>query len=139
LAAPETTGTAPLSLHAYETKVAPQAGATPPASIVALPVVKPGGIFTAAIGLRAAFTALKAFSMPAPQVVVVQAHSRLELEPAAHCARPAGCGYGVALASIRAINCGGVRLALTARMSATTPETMGAEKLVPRLELFWSV
>src|SRR5882724_12028073 len=115
--------------------VTPHAAALPLASRVALPVVKPAGTLTAAIGLSAALTAPRAFTMPAPQVVVVQAHSPLELDPDAHCARPAGCGYGVALARIRAISCGGVRLALAARIRAATPETIGAEKLVPRLEL----
>jgi hypothetical protein len=65
--------------------VAPQAGALPPASNVPLPEVNPAGIFTAAIGLSAALTALKAFTMPAPHVVVVQAHSTLEVEPLTHC------------------------------------------------------
>jgi hypothetical protein len=36
---------------------------------------------------------------------------------------------------MRAINCAGVRFALTARISAAIPETIGAEKLVPRLTL----
>jgi hypothetical protein len=65
--------------------VAPQAGALPPASKLPLPDVNPAGIFTAAIGLSAALTALKAFTMPAPQVVVVQAHSTLDVEVLEHC------------------------------------------------------
>jgi hypothetical protein len=65
--------------------VAPQAGALPPASKVPLPDVNPVGIFTAAIGLSAAFTALNALTMPAPQVLVVHAHSTLEVEPLTHC------------------------------------------------------
>jgi hypothetical protein len=65
--------------------VAPQAGALPPASKLPLPDVNPVGILTAAIGLSAALTALKAFTMPAPQVVVVQAHSTLDVEPLTHC------------------------------------------------------
>ncbi len=47
----------------------------------------------------------------------------------------APAGNGVALDLIRAINCGGVRLLFTERISAATPDTMGAEKLVPRLGL----
>ena len=119
--------------------MAPQAGALPPASKLPLPDVNPVGIFTAAMGLSAAFTARNALIMPAPQVPVVQAHSTLELEPATHCAKPAGCGKAVALPLMRAISCGGVRFALAARMSAAIPETMGAEKLVPKFELVWSV
>jgi hypothetical protein len=72
--------------------VAPQAAALPPASNVPLPPAKPAGIFTAEIGLSAAFTALNALTMPAPQVPVVHAHSTFEVEPATHCAKPAGCG-----------------------------------------------
>ena len=116
--------------------VAPQAAALPLASKVALPAMKSGGIFTAAMGLSAALTALKAFTMPAPQVVVVHAHSTLETWTARTLQRaPRGLRIGVALALMRAINCGGVRLALTARMSAAMPDTMGAEKLVPKFEL----
>jgi hypothetical protein len=65
--------------------VAPQAGALPPASKLPLPELNPVGIFTAAIGLSAALTALKAFTMPAPQVVVVQAHSTLDVAVLEHC------------------------------------------------------
>lgn len=116
-----------------------QAAALPDASSVKLPVVNPPGIFTAAIGLSAVVTALRALTMPAPQVAVVHAHSTLELELFEHCATPAGCGNGVALALILAINCAGVRLAFTERMRAATPLTIGAEKLVPRLELVSSL
>jgi hypothetical protein len=42
-------------------------------------------------------------------------------------------GNAVALDLMREINCAGVKFALTARISAAIPETMGAEKLVPRL------
>ena len=119
--------------------VAPQAAALPLASKVALPPIKPAGIFTADMGFSAAFTALNALTMPAPHVPVVQAHSTLELEPATHCAKPEGCGNGVALPLMRAISCGGVRLAFTERISAAMPETMGAEKLVPKFVLVWSV
>ena len=72
--------------------MAPQAAALPLASKVPAPPMKPAGIFTAAMGLSAAFTALSALTMPAPQVPVVHAHSTVELEPAMHCAKPAGCG-----------------------------------------------
>jgi hypothetical protein len=118
------------------------AAALPAPSKVALPEVKPAGIDTAAIGLSAAMTALNAFTMPAPQVLVVQAHSTLEEDPATHCGVGGfvtGCGNGVALALMRAMICGGVRFAFAARINAAIPVTMGAEKLVPRLEFVWSV
>jgi hypothetical protein len=127
--------TTPVLDQAYEPIVAPQAAALPPASSVTLPAVKPAGIFTAAMGFKAAWTECSAFTIPAPQVVVVQAHSTLELVVDEHCASPTGCGNGVALALMRAISCGGVRFALAARIRATMPETMGAEKLVPKFEL----
>ena len=114
-----------------------QAAALPPASKVALPEAKPAGIDTAAIGLSAAMTALNALTMPAPHVLVVQAHSTLDEDPATHCGVGGvvtGCGNAVALDCMRAMICGGVRFAFAARMSAAMPETMGAEKLVPRLE-----
>jgi len=76
--------TAPVLVHAYELIVAPQAAALPLPSSVTLPAMKPGGIFTAAIGFKAAFTALSAFTMPAPQVLVVQVHSALELDVDEH-------------------------------------------------------
>jgi len=72
--------------------VAPHAATLPLASKVPLPPMNPAGIFTAAMGLSAAFTALNALTMPAPQVVVVQAHSTLDVEPFTHSATPGGCG-----------------------------------------------
>src|SRR5882757_1679540 len=133
LAAPETMCTPAVAVHAYDAMVIPHAGALPPPSMVALPDANTAGIVIAAIGSRAALTALRALTMPAPQVVVVQVHSTFDVDPLTHRATPAGCGYGVALALIRAMSCGGVRFAFAARISAATPETMGAEKLVPRL------
>ena len=44
-------------------------------------------------------------------------------------------GKAAALASMRATNCAGVKLSLTERISAAIPDTMGAEKLVPKLGL----
>jgi hypothetical protein len=90
------------------------------------------------MGRCAAVTAASAFTMPAPHSppLVGHAHSPLpSLATAGHTGRPVGCGKLTALASIRAINCAGVRLALTVRMSAAIPDTIGAEKLVPRLTL----
>jgi len=63
--------------------------------------------FTSALvllGLSAAFTALNALTMPAPQVVVVQAHSTLEETLEEQTGVPVGCGYGEALPSMRAIS-----------------------------------
>ncbi len=45
------------------------------------------------------------------------------------------CGNGVALASMRAASCAGVRLSFTERMSAAMPDTTGVAKLVPTLGL----
>jgi hypothetical protein len=95
LVAPETMWIAGVLLQAYDAIVALQAGALPPASKVPLPDVNPGGIFTAAIGLSAALTALNAFAIPAPHVVVVQAHSTLDVDPLTHCGVTGvvtGCG-----------------------------------------------
>lgn len=72
--------------------MAPHAAALPPASKVPLPPMKPAGIFTAAMGLSAACTAWNALTIPAPQVLVVQVHSTLDVEPFTHSATPAGCG-----------------------------------------------
>src|SRR5271155_5601695 len=105
------------------------AATLPPALNVVLPAAA-----IAAIGLSAALTALSALTMPAPHWPCTQAHSpEPSAEVAGHCASPTGCGNAVALDSMRAISCEGVRFALTARISAAIPETMGAEKLVPRL------
>jgi len=48
---------------------------------------------------------------------------------------PVFAGNEAALDSRRATNCAGVRLALTDRISEAMPETIGAEKLVPRFSL----
>src|SRR5258708_8198407 len=106
-----------------------------------LPAVTVAGRATAAMGLCAALTALSALTIPAPHWVPSfgQAHSPLFASLAGHTGRPVGWGNRVALDLILAINCGGVRFALTARIRAAIPDTMGAEKLVPRLTLLWSV
>ncbi len=44
-------------------------------------------------------------------------------------------GKGAAPSLKRAMSCGAVRLLLALTMRAAIPETMGAEKLVPRLGL----
>jgi len=65
----------------------------PPASIGCAARGKPPReFFSAAIGLSAALTALNALTMPAPHVLVVQAHSTLDVEPLTHTATPAGLG-----------------------------------------------
>jgi len=105
-----------------------QAATLPPASKVSLPVIE-----ITAMGFRAASTALSALTMPAPHSLpsLGQAHSP---EPvlAEQTGTPAGCGKGLELDSMRAISWAGVKFALTACISAAIPETMGAEKLVPR-------
>jgi hypothetical protein len=115
--------------------VALHAATLPLASKLDVPIERLGGSLTAAIGLSAAFTAFNALTIPAPQVVVVQAHSTFDEVLLEHTGVPVGCGYGLALASIRAISCAGVRFPFTERINAAIPETMGAEKLVPKLTL----
>ena len=75
-------------------------------------------------------------AMPAPHSPRTQAHSPWPIGRgvAGHCGSPAGCGKAVrarfdARDQLRRRQ----RFALTARISAAIPETMGAEKLVPRL------
>lgn len=126
---PELIETPPLAVHIVEATVKLQAAALPLASKVVLPVAA-----ITAIGLSAALTALSALIMPAPHCPDTQAHSTDGSDPLApHWASPAGCGNGVALDLMRAMSCAGVKFSLTARISAAIPETMGAEKLVPRL------
>src|SRR5271163_3962389 len=81
------------------------------------------------MGFSAAVTALNAFTMPAPHWPVTQEHWPEVGSVVGHTGRfPVLGGNGVALDCMRAISCGGVKFALTARMSAAIPETMGAEK-----------
>ncbi len=89
------------------------------------------------MGLSAALTALRALAMPVPHSPEDgQEHSRVPATDIGHTGRaPVFVGKGVALDSRRATNCFGVRLPLTARMRPAMPDTMGAEKLVPRLVL----
>jgi len=94
-------------------------------------IVLPDAVMTT-IGLRAAVTALSAFTIPAPHWFGPHAHS-VDPFDAVHWETPVGCGNGLALDLMRAISIGGVKFALTARISAAIPETIGAEKLVPRL------
>ena len=82
-------------------------------------------------------TAFNAFTMPAPQRFDVQ----LQGEPftlaafgslvATH-AVVSGCGKAVAVVFNRVVIVVGVRLALAPSINAIVPETIGAEKLVPR-------
>src|SRR5450432_2120694 len=98
------------------------AAALPPPLKVKLPLPaeSPVGNSTAAMGLSAALTALKAFSIPAPHWLVVQAHSFVLLK-LGQTGVPGGAVNGDALDLMRAINCPGVRLLLTARIRAATP------------------
>src|SRR5690242_18408813 len=95
----------------------------------------------AAIGRSAAFKAPGAFAIPAPQVCLVQLHSVV-----CRSEDPVGTwqlgmvvseetGKVAAPSLRRAMSCGAVRLLLTLTMSAAIPDTIGAEKLVPRLGL----
>src|SRR5579871_4145486 len=95
--------------------VRPQAAALPLASKVGLLA-----LFTAAIGRKAAFTALKAFTMPVPHSPEDgQEHSLVVASVLGHTGRLLVlAGKAVALDSRRATNCAGVRLPLTERISA---------------------
>ena len=80
-------------------------------------------------------TAAAASSMPAPQVLLVQWHSTC---CALSGATQAGTdGSRPTLGKLRAVACKieristGLSVGLAASISATVPETMGAEKLVP--------
>src|SRR5450631_3146769 len=100
--------------------VRPQDAAVPLASNTPLmPTPRVVGGNTAAIGLCAAFTALSAFTMPAPHWPGTHEHSWLVGSVAGHTGRPPVFGgNGLALTLIRAISCGGVKFELTARISA---------------------
>src|SRR5580700_9477407 len=110
------------------------------------PVVLDGVIWTNAA--FAAWTAARAFSMPAPHVAVVHRHSngvagsvKLPPEPALSSASGQFPGFGLlpgeevgngsALDCRRAMIWPAVRLGMEAFISAATPATMGAAKLVP--------
>jgi hypothetical protein len=115
-----------------------QAATLPLASTMAgTPMLNVAGGAMAAIGFCAALTAPSALTMPAPHWLLSlgQAHSPLLGSTFGQTGTAAGAGNGFAAALMRAISCGGVKFAFTARISAATPETMGAEKLVPRLTL----
>src|SRR5665213_1188813 len=111
-----------------------------------LPLVLEGEICTNMP--EAAVTALKALSMPAPQVAVEHTHSRFWLvsvyRPVLGSVVVAASwqavevveeepGKGSTLDCMRAISCAGVIPGAAASISAATPEAMGAEKLVPTL------
>jgi hypothetical protein len=78
--------------------------------------------------------------MPAPQVLVVQAHSDWSaVLGATHCVTPAGAGNADAVLLNSERTWLGVMLGCTERINAAAPETMGAEKLVPSVALKASV
>src|ERR1700722_4457801 len=115
-----------------------QAAALPPASNTALlPAFSAAGTANAAIGLRAALTALRAFTMPVPHWPDAGHEHWSEPSAVSKVGQtgifPVLGGKALALASIRAANCTGVKLLLTERIRAAMPDTMGAEKLVPKL------
>ncbi len=128
--------------HAKPAMLRPQAAALVLASsVIRLPALTLGGRLTAAIGRCACWTAPSALAMPAPQVAVVQLHSMSwELSLAElgtwHIGAALLTGKGLlAPCCRRAISCAGLRFALTDSISPAMPETIGAEKLVPRLVL----
>jgi hypothetical protein len=119
-----------------------QAAALPLASNATEPLaVNVAGKETAAMGRSAAFTALSAFTMPVPHSPEAgQEHSLVVASSEGHTGRFAVfAGKGDALDSSRATSWDGVRLPFTVRISPAMPDTIGAEKLVPRLLLVWFV
>src|ERR1700733_7379663 len=118
--------------------VRPQAAALSVASSTAgLPEVIVIGKTTAAIGACAACTAAYAFTMPLPHWPDAGQEHWSEpsaVSKAGHTGKlPVFGGNAVAVASMRAAICAGVKLPLTERIRAAMPDTMGAAKLVPRL------
>src|SRR5690349_392724 len=97
----------------------------------------------AAIGLSAAATEAAAFTMPAPQTEVVQMHCASWMSPEFWGMWQVGTvgssgtevGKGRAPSFNRSWICRVDRFALRDSISAVMPETIGAEKLVPRLLL----
>jgi hypothetical protein len=137
LDAPDKMVVPPLAIHAKDASVRLHDAALPLASNVTEPLaVKVAGKATAAMGRSAAFTALRASTMPVPHSPLAgHEHSSVLGSNDGHTGRlPVFGGNAVALDSSRATNCAGVRLPLTARISAAVPDTIGAEKLVPKLE-----
>ena len=141
LPAPLAISAAGAAVHAKLAIVLPQEATLPEASAIAeAPRGKVGGTITP-IGFSAALTALSALTMPVPHCVVTPGPGRGQ-EQAPLVGSVAGQtasgvtelfgGNAVALDSRRAINWAGVRFALTERISAAMPATIGAEKLVPR-------
>lgn len=136
------------TVHANPATLRPQAAALAEALNVAFcPGETEPGRETAAMGRSAASTALKASAMPAPQVAVVHRHcdswkswllaGTWQTGTAGSSATDVGKGRADSRrrSSIWRVD----RFALRDNINAAIPETMGAEKLVPRLLLVWSV
>ena len=137
LPAPETIVRPVLVVHAYDWIVRLQAAALPLAlNTTGLFAVYEAGKETAAIGSSAALTAFKAFAMPLPHSPEGgHEHSSVPVTEAGQTGKArVFVGKGLALDSSRVTSCFGVRFPLTARIRPAIPDTMGAEKLVPRLE-----
>ena len=139
-----TARSAPLtSVHAYPLIVRPSAPRLPlPSAPRSRRRPAADGADTIAIGRSAASTAPGAWTRPAPQVEVVQLHSDSCGSSSASGIRQvgtfgiggeAGKGIAVACSAPRAVRA--PRLPLTENMSAATPDTIGAAKLVPTLKL----
>lgn len=136
------------TVQANPATVRPQAAALADALKVAFcPAETEPGREMAAMGRSAASTALKASAMPAPQVAVVHRHCaswKSWLLAGTWQTGTAGSsatdvGKGRADSRRRSSSWRVDRFALRDNINAAIPETMGAEKLVPRLLLIWSV
>src|SRR5271168_4688948 len=89
------------------------------------------------MGSSAALTALSALTMPLPHWPDGGQEHWSDWSNVSKAGQtgilPVFGGNAVAVASIRAAICAGVKLPLTERISAAMLDTMGAAKLVPRL------
>ena len=119
-------------VHLKLVKLRPLAAALREASRFTVePAAAVAGTDARTTGRRARFTEDNAFSIPAPQVEVVQLHSSASLTTVQLLTVAPPAGKGVAPALIRSISFAGVSAGLTDRIKAATPATSGAEKLVP--------
>jgi len=99
------------------------------------------GSVIAAIGRSAALTAPAALAIPAPQFLVLQMHSCVV---ASVCGHRGGCvdspaevvGKAVAPSFKRDISWHELKFRFTEDINAAMPDTIGAEKLVPRFGSF---
>lgn len=142
LPAPLAISVAGFAVHAKEAMLLPHEATLVLASSTAAAPNGNAGVTMTPIGFSAALTAPSALTMPVPHCSVTpgpgggQEHSPLVGSVAGHTASGGTAllaGKALALDLRRATSWAGVRFAFTDRIRAAMPETIGAEKLVPRL------